>query len=77
MRIHSLVQTCGACPSQWSALSEHGDILYIRYRHGCLSLDVNDVLAQEHDVPRDADGFMTEGEMLYRLDLVVKPDDVE
>ncbi|MFJ8025526.1 hypothetical protein [Streptomyces sp. NPDC096311] len=32
--IARVVQTCGACPSQWDAWTTRGQYLYLRYRHG-------------------------------------------
>lgn len=75
MRIKDLVQTCGACPSQWSAKTEEGNDVYIRYRWGCLTMDIDGELIQEIDHGDGMDGFMTEREMLYLLDLSVKPED--
>lgn len=75
MRIRNLVQTCWACPSQWSAKTEDGDEVYIRYRWGVLTMDVANVLVQEVEAGDGLDGFMTERQMLYLLDLAVKPED--
>lgn len=38
LRLRGLVQTCGACPSQWDAVTTRGDVLYIRYRWGLLTV---------------------------------------
>ena len=44
--ITKLIQTCGACPSQWygKSIDDNGieHEIYIRYRWGYLRLDVND-----------------------------------
>lgn len=39
--IEELIQTCGACPSQWEASLKDGRMLYIRYRWGCLSVRIS------------------------------------
>lgn len=36
----SVVCTCSACPSQWEAKTKDGEYVYIRYRHGYLSVEV-------------------------------------
>ena len=38
--IYSLVQTCVGAPSQWEAVTDRGCPVYIRYRHGELSVRV-------------------------------------
>lgn len=37
----SLVQTCGACPSQWDGVLDDGRAIYVRYRWGWLSVRVS------------------------------------
>lgn len=43
MIITDVVQTCTACPSQWEARTADGRPVYIRYRHGYLSVRVGPV----------------------------------
>ncbi len=38
MKVKKIVETCSACPSQWEGSLEDGRTLYIRYRHGYLSI---------------------------------------
>ena len=38
----SLDQTCGACPSQWDAYTEDNEYVYIRFRHGTLSIEIDE-----------------------------------
>lgn len=40
MVITDLVQTCGACPSQWEFTTDDFREAYVRYRHGYLSVRV-------------------------------------
>lgn len=40
MKIASLVQTCGACPSQWEGRTDDNRSIYVRYRWGHLSITV-------------------------------------
>ncbi len=37
-----LKRTCIACPSQWEGVLEDGRTIYVRYRHGELSVGVGD-----------------------------------
>ncbi len=39
--ITNIVQTCGACPTQWEATLDSGHMLYIRYRWGYLSIRIS------------------------------------
>ena len=41
LKVSRITQTCSACPSQWEGEGENGEYIYIRYRWGGLSLDVN------------------------------------
>ena len=47
--ITKIIETCGACPAQWSARTDAGEYVYIRYRHGHLRIDVNDDTRLEED----------------------------
>jgi len=42
LKLVSLTQTCGACPSQWNAMTDDGRQVYIRYRWGYLSVCVGE-----------------------------------
>ncbi len=42
MEIRDLVQTCGACPSQWEARTIENRPVYVRYRWGYLSVRVGE-----------------------------------
>ena len=37
-RVVKLVKTCDSCPAQWDAEDDTGRALYIRYRHGMLTV---------------------------------------
>lgn len=41
MKIASIERTCYACPSQWEGKTECGKEIYVRYRHGDLSVDLD------------------------------------
>jgi len=41
MKIKNLIETCGACPSQWEANTLDGRGVYVRYRWGYLSISIS------------------------------------
>ena len=38
MKVKTIIETCSACPAQWEGSLEDGRTIYIRYRHGYLSI---------------------------------------
>lgn len=38
LKLKSLGMTCWACPSQWEGVAEDGESVYIRFRHGYLTV---------------------------------------
>ena len=42
MNIKTLTRTCYACPSQWEGVTDDNRQVYIRYRHGSLSVSVGE-----------------------------------
>jgi len=38
IKVTSITQTSGACPSQWEGITEDGRPIYVRYRWGYLSI---------------------------------------
>lgn len=67
----SLTHTCYACPSQWNAVTDDGRKVYIRYRFGQLTVDVDGVEVQRHAVGEPLDGSMDQAEMLAHTGLVL------
>lgn len=63
IKISSINQTCGACPSQWDAETTDGQSVYIRVRHGYLNLDVDDETIFDGN-PDGVDGVMSTHEMI-------------
>lgn len=57
--IRELTMTCSACPSQWCGTTTDGDSVYIRYRWGGLSVDINDETVLSKDVGDGLDGVMS------------------
>jgi hypothetical protein len=50
MHIVELTQTCSAAPSQWDARLKDGRVVYIRYRHGELTVRIGPEYASVMDV---------------------------
>jgi hypothetical protein len=66
--IASIIQTCSACPSQWSGKTLEGEDVYIRYRHGCLRMDINGNTVYEADeVDDDYDSYIDLQEALQHI----------
>ena len=42
MKVNKIIETCGACPSQWEGSLDDGRAIYIRYRHGYLSIRLSE-----------------------------------
>jgi len=42
MKIDELIQTCGACPTQWEFRTFENRPVYVRYRWGYLSVRIGD-----------------------------------
>lgn len=66
--IAKIIETCGGCPAQWSARTEDGKYIYIRYRHGCFRVEVdgNTVLEDEFVSVYGGDGVLTYEELVSR-----------
>lgn len=41
LTLAKVIQTCAACPSQWDAWTEDGTYVYLRYRHGLGTVEVD------------------------------------
>jgi len=66
VKIKSLTQTCGACPSQWEGETENGAYVYIRYRYGWLSVDIDGVHMFGQEVG-DSLGSVMDTEQMLRI----------
>lgn len=51
MQIVRIVQTCWACPSQWEGFMADGQVFYIRFRHGNISVYVDPMDPLKDDAP--------------------------
>lgn len=82
-QVISLEQTCGACPSQWEGRLADGRGIYIRFRHGRLTLtffegddfvtaDFNkEVRHLVWESDNEWDGVMDTSEMMGHTNLLV------
>lgn len=63
IKVKELTQTCNACPSQWEGTLTNGKSLYIRYRWGYLSIDIDDKEILGKDIGDSLAGCLDEEEM--------------
>jgi hypothetical protein len=86
LRVTQLRMTCGGCPSQWEGVTDDGQSVYIRYRHGVLSCGAGETMDAAVDASAgwygreplyvgehggEHDGFMDTGLMLRHLQHVL------
>lgn len=67
-------QTCYACPSQWDARLEDGTDVYIRFRHGALSVDFNEKEVFSMYTDHGGGGCMDTDDMLQYTGLRLSAD---
>lgn len=84
LELATLTRTCLACPSQWEGTLDDGRAIYVRYRHGALSVgigeDIDDAVRNgmsdqafyAADIGDGLDGFMDAEELKTRLDGLLK-----
>ena len=77
-KLKELKQTCFACPSQWEGRTTDGRFVYVRFRHGRLSVGIAntffEAIRQEDYVDMHGDhldGFITTEEMLDRTGMIL------
>lgn len=65
--VKTIWRTCYACPSQWSGVLENGGEIYIRYRWGYLTCDIDGepIYGEQHG--DGYDGLMSNGDMQNHL----------
>jgi len=66
-------QTCSACPSQWDALTDGGDELYVRYRWGYLEVSWG-VMGEKiygENLGDNLDGFLTYEQLVARTGHII------
>ncbi len=59
MKVVSIIQTCGGCPSQWEGKLDDGRMIYIRYRYGGLAINIS-------ALPTDDVGEAVIGDYLFK-----------
>lgn len=74
-----LMQTCGACPTQWEQCNADGTFLYFRYRHGRMSISfwrsemdyhwthTDAIKSYEESIGDEYDGYMEDTEALMHI----------
>ena len=67
IHVHSLEQTGNFCPSQWEGRDDEGRQVYIRYRHGRLTAQLDGRLVYEGTHGDEWDGTMKTETMLYAV----------
>jgi hypothetical protein len=79
LELATLTRTCLACPSQWEGALDDGRAIYVRYRHGELSVgiggDIDDAVRNgmsdqalyAADIGDGLDGFMDVEELKAHL----------
>lgn len=84
LELATLTRTCLACPSQWEGTLDDGRAVYVRYRHGELSVgigeDIDDAVGNgmsdqalyAADIGDGLDGFMDVEELKIRLHGLLK-----
>lgn len=63
IRFDSIVQTCSGFPSQWDAVTNYGNVVYIRLRHGDFTIDI-DGKERYRGNPSGFGGIMSTEEMI-------------
>lgn len=70
--VNKLTRTCYACPSQWEGTLVNGQTIYIRYRHGHFSINVDDINVYSKTINQMADGFLTNEELLEHAPITLQ-----
>ena len=66
-KVESLVMITSACPTQWEGETEEGVAIYIRYRYGSLSLDLDGKMVYQVCIGDGLDGILEQEEMSRQL----------
>lgn len=62
-KIKSIKQTCFACPSQFEGYTDDNRYVYVRYRWGHLSIDINDIEVLSESFGDSMDGVLSYEEL--------------
>lgn len=77
-KIKTISQIGFMCPTQFEGNLENGDYIYIRYRWGNLSMEVNDKIVYNENYGDDGyAGVISLEEVLEQIEDLVMTDEVE
>lgn len=62
-----LTKTCESCPAQWEGRTNDGREVYVRYRWGHLSVEIDGSVILEKEVGGPYDGSMDLTELAHHL----------
>lgn len=65
--VDDLIKTCSAYPSQWEGITKCGKDIYIRYRWGSLTLDIDGITVYSLSKGDGLDGYLDDSEMREAL----------
>ena len=71
VKVWMLERTCLACPSLWEGIAEDGKEVWIRYRHGDLTVTKGDEDIYEAVHGDDWAGYMDTEDMLRHTGLIL------
>ena len=64
MEVTEIIQTCGACPSQWEGSLKDGRMFYARYRWGVLTIELSKQPTNDVYMAMGEDGNLIYNEQL-------------
>ena len=64
IKVNSIKQTCGACPSQWEGETDDKKYVYVRYRWGVLRVDVDSKTIYGEVHGDSLDGYLAYDELI-------------
>lgn len=71
IKVIELEQTCFACPSQWDGKTNDKKHVYIRYRFGCLSVDVDNKQVHSISFGNSLSGVLDTEEMQKQTESLI------
>lgn len=67
IKVKNIRQTSHFCPSQWEGRTENNEYLYVRYRFGCLSVEIDGKLLYSRELNDGLDGIIELEEVISVL----------
>jgi len=74
-KIVELQMTCGACPSQWQGKTDSGNHVFIHYRWGFLTVDIDGQRIYQKTIGDEMSGVLGTLEMKQLIGTVFEFDD--